>query len=104
MTGARGPSLSYNYERQRADERVGASRNHVRRLRCLPARLYRFDRYGDWRIAGRDGHVFADGKGYLIVVMTGESVRRWNNVKKRLHSARSVRMATTKDAFTLIGY
>jgi hypothetical protein len=44
----------------------------------------RFDRYGDWRIAGRDGHVFADGKGYLIVVMTGESVRRWNNVIKRL--------------------
>jgi hypothetical protein len=37
--------------------------------------LCRFDRYGDWRIAGREGHVFADGKGYLIVVMTGESVR-----------------------------
>ena len=70
MTGARGPSLSHNYKRQRADERVGASRNHVRRLRCLPARLCRFDRYGDWRIAGRDGHVFAEG--YLIVVMTGE--------------------------------
>jgi len=32
--------------------------------------LCRFDRYGDWRIAGRDGHVFAEG--YLIVVMTGE--------------------------------
>ena len=44
----------------------------------------RFDRYGDWCIAGRDGHIFADGKAYLIVVMTGESVRRWKNVKKRL--------------------
>jgi hypothetical protein len=30
-----------------------------------------FDRYGDWCIAGRDGHIFADGKAYLIVVMTG---------------------------------
>ena len=44
----------------------------------------RFDRYGDWCIAGRYGHIFADGKAYLIVVMTGESVRRWKNVKKRL--------------------
>ena len=35
----------------------------------------RFDRYGDWCIAGRDGHIFADGKADLIVVMTGESVR-----------------------------
>ena len=44
----------------------------------------RFDRYGDWCIAGRDGHIFADGKADLIVVMTGESVGRWKNVKKRL--------------------
>jgi hypothetical protein len=37
-----------------------------------PPRSCRFDRYGDWRIAGRDGHVFADGKGYLIVVTSND--------------------------------
>ena len=56
-------------------------------------------------LPGRAGHIFADGKADLIVVMTGESVRRWKNVKKRAsHSAGSVRMATTRNAFTLIGY
>jgi hypothetical protein len=40
------------------------------------------------RTAGRDGHIFADGKSYLIVIMTGESVRRWKNVKKRLSFCR----------------
>jgi len=35
-------------------------------------------------LPGRAGHIFADGKADLIVVMTGESVRRWKNVKKRL--------------------
>jgi hypothetical protein len=45
-----------------------------------PRALCRFDRCGDWCIAGRDGHIFADGKGSLIVVMTGESVRRWKNL------------------------
>jgi hypothetical protein len=69
-----------------------------------PRALCRFDRCGDWCIAGRDGHIFGDGKAYLIVVMTGESVRRWNNVKKPSHCAGSVRMATTKNAFTLIGH
>jgi hypothetical protein len=36
--------------------------------------------------------------------MTGDSVRRWNNAKKRLAFCRISQMATMKDAFTLIGY
>jgi hypothetical protein len=35
-------------------------------------------------IRGKHGHIVADGKGWLIVVETDESSRRWTNVKRRL--------------------
>jgi len=41
-------------------------------------------RCGDWEIGGKQGHVYADGDGWLIVVATAESPRRWTNVKHRL--------------------
>jgi hypothetical protein len=47
-------------------------------------RSLRRDSCGDWQIRGRQGHVYADGKGFLIVVTTDASSRRWNNVKTRL--------------------
>jgi hypothetical protein len=37
-----------------------------------------------WIIAGRSGHVFPDGAGFLLCVATQESPRRWTNVKDRL--------------------
>jgi hypothetical protein len=52
-------------------------------LDASPSALCR-DECGDWHTSGRYGHVYADGKGWLIVVMTGESARRWTNVKQRL--------------------
>ena len=38
------------------------------------------------------------------MVMTGESVRRWKNVKKRLAFRRISQDGDDGDAFTLIGY
>ena len=51
-------------------------------------RSLRRDSCGDWHIRGRQGHVYADGRGFLIVVITDESSRRWNNVKGRLSFCR----------------
>jgi hypothetical protein len=51
-------------------------------------RAIRRDGCGDWTIRGRQGHIYADGKGFLIVVSMDESVRRWHNVQKRLSFCR----------------
>jgi hypothetical protein len=52
-------------------------------LDASPRSLCR-DLCGDWQISGKQGHVYADGESWLIVVLTGESARRWTNVKQRL--------------------
>ena len=44
------------------------------------ARALSRDECGDWRITGRNGHIYADGRGWLLYV-TG---RRWSWVKNRL--------------------
>jgi hypothetical protein len=54
-------------------------------------RSLRRDSCGDWHIAGKHGQIFADGKGFLIVVSTDASSRRWNNVKARLSFCRVTR-------------
>ena len=56
----------------------------VAALDASPRALCR-DACGDWQISGKQGCIYADGNGWLIVVMTGESARRWTNVKQRLH-------------------
>lgn len=53
-------------------------------------------RKGDLVIRGKLGHVYADGPGFLLYVMTDEkhegvgdgSPRRWNNIKRRLDFCR----------------
>jgi len=52
------------------------------------ARALRLDECGDWRIGGKLGHVYADGAGFLLFVDTGESPRRWTNIKRRLDFCR----------------
>jgi hypothetical protein len=47
-------------------------------------RALRRDQCGDWAITGKSGHILADGDGYLLCAGTGESARRWTNVKNRL--------------------
>jgi hypothetical protein len=45
------------------------------------------DDTGDWSIRGRLGHIYPDGTGYLLCVVSDErdqSARRWTNVKARL--------------------
>jgi hypothetical protein len=51
-------------------------------------RALRKDGCGDWIIRGKHGHIAADGEGWLIVVATDESSRRWTNVKRRLSFCR----------------
>jgi hypothetical protein len=41
-------------------------------------------RTDDWTIHGTFGHIYPDGAGYLLCVMSDESARRWSNVKARL--------------------
>jgi hypothetical protein len=52
-------------------------------LDASPLALRR-DACGDYAISGKSGHIYADGSGFLLCVSTGESARRWNNVKGRL--------------------
>jgi hypothetical protein len=51
-------------------------------------RALRRDACSDWTIRGKHGQIVADGKGWLIVVATDESTRRWTNVKRRLSFCR----------------
>jgi hypothetical protein len=44
----------------------------------------RRDSCGDWAIMGKRGLIYADGSGFLILVCTGDSIRRWTNIKARL--------------------
>jgi hypothetical protein len=53
-------------------------------LDASPRSLCR-DLCGDWQISGKSGQIYPDGNGYLLVVATDESARRWTNVKQRLH-------------------
>ena len=55
----------------------------LKALDASPLALRR-DACGDYRINGKTGHIYADGDGYLLCVMTDESKGRWTNVKKRL--------------------
>ncbi|MGO9681180.1 MAG: hypothetical protein ACLPTZ_00955 [Beijerinckiaceae bacterium] len=47
----------------------------------------RLDDCRDWTIAGKLGHVYTDGAGYLLCV-DGTSRRRWTNLKCRLRFCR----------------
>jgi hypothetical protein len=51
-------------------------------------RSLRRDECGDYAIKGKSGHVYVDGDGYLLVVTTSESPRRWTGVKKCLSFCR----------------
>jgi hypothetical protein len=51
-------------------------------LDASPGQLHR-DECGDWQIAGRAGHVYADAAGFLVVVIAG-STRAWGAVKRQL--------------------
>jgi hypothetical protein len=51
-------------------------------------RALRKDGCGDWTIRGKTGQIFADGDGWLIVVETDESSRRWTFIKRRLSFCR----------------
>ena len=44
----------------------------------------RRDACGDWAINGKLGRIYADGAGFLIVVATDGSARRWTFIKRRL--------------------
>jgi hypothetical protein len=39
---------------------------------------------GEYVVAGKSGHVCPDGDGFLLVVTTDASPRRWTNVKAKL--------------------
>ena len=47
-------------------------------------RALRRDQCGDYMVAGKLGHILADGQGFLLYVSTHESPRRWTLVKRRL--------------------
>jgi hypothetical protein len=51
-------------------------------------RALRRDDCGDWAIKGKRGHICADGRGLLMVVSPGGSVRRWTNIKRKLDFCR----------------
>jgi hypothetical protein len=55
----------------------------VAALDASPRALRRHE-CGDWQVTSKHGHVYVDGDGYLIAVSTGESARRWGNVKRSL--------------------
>jgi hypothetical protein len=38
----------------------------------------------DYAIIGRDGHIYADGNGWLICIVEASSSMRWLNIKRRL--------------------
>ena len=46
------------------------------------------DDCGDWAIFGKHGHIYIAGQGFSLCVTTGESARRWFNVKQRLSFCR----------------
>jgi hypothetical protein len=61
------------YERARL-EALGATDRALRRDAC-----------GDWAVKGKRGRVYADGSGFLIVVVSARhSIRRWINIKRKL--------------------
>jgi hypothetical protein len=51
-------------------------------------RALRRDECGDFAISGKLGRIMSDGAGFLLYVVTGESSRRWHNVKQRLSFCR----------------
>jgi hypothetical protein len=56
-------------------------------LNASPTAL-RLDGCGDWAIVGKFGQIVSDGQGFLLCITTGESARRWFNVKQRLSFCR----------------
>jgi hypothetical protein len=49
----------------------------------------RHDECGEPRIVGRNGHIYADGDGFLIVCRPGRNTaHRWMNLKRRLRFCR----------------
>src|SRR5262245_57344054 len=62
---------------------INAARDQQHRLVAalnVRARALGRDDCGDWRISGRHGHIYADGRGWLLYV----TARRWSWVKSRL--------------------
>jgi hypothetical protein len=51
-------------------------------------RALRRDECGDVAILGKLGRIMLDGAGFLLYIVTGESSRRWYNVKQRLSFCR----------------
>jgi hypothetical protein len=47
-------------------------------------RAFRRDSCGEWAIKGKRGRIYADGSGFLIVVTTGDLIRSWTNIKRKL--------------------
>jgi hypothetical protein len=74
------------YQESKRDDRATLLA-FVAALDASPRSLRR-DECGDYVIKGKSGHVYVDGNGYLLVVTTGESPRRWTSVKKRLSFCR----------------
>ena len=69
-------------------------------LDASPLALRR-DACGDWAINGKQGRVYADGAGFLIVVVTDGSARRWGFVKKRLNFCQVTQDADDEGALRL---
>jgi hypothetical protein len=91
--GARRPSFYEQFIPYRAilEVFIMHERAHLETLlNALNAtsRALRRDGCGDWHIHGKHGQIFTDGRGWLIVVATDVSTRRWINVKRRLSFCR----------------
>lgn len=66
---------------------AAAHRAHLEALLTVldaTRRAFRRDSCGYWVIKGKRGHIYADGKGFLIVVGTEGSIRLWTNTKRKL--------------------
>lgn len=80
------------------------SRAHIQNLlTALDAspRALRRDQCGDQAIIGRSGHVYANGAGFALYIQTGESARRWNNIKRRLEFCRVVQDGDSEGVLAL---
>lgn len=78
--------------------------NNLKRLRDVlgvaKARTLIRDGCGDAMLVGRRGHIYADGGGFLLVVMPG-STRGWHLAKERLGFARLTQDGDDEGCFRL---
>lgn len=54
------------------------------RMNCSQSKI-KLDGCGDWNIFGRNGHLYTDGLGVLFFYYAPNSIRKWNNFKKRFN-------------------